>query len=92
MVLHSHLVLSCQCNAFNLNLDALWQLLNRNAAPRRLRDKILLVFCVELCKVGHIRQEAVDLDNSFNARSRSCKDTLDIGDARCSKVGNAAFD
>ena len=92
MVLDSRLMCSCQCNTFNLNLGALWQLLYRHAAPGRLRYKMLLVLRIKLCKVGHIRQEAVDFDNSFNARPRSYKYAPDIGDTRRSKVGNAALD
>ena len=85
-------MLSCQRNALNLDLGAFWQLLYCNTASRRLCDKMLLVFCVELCKIGHVRQEAIDLDNSFNAGPCSGKDALDVGNARCGKVGNAAFD
>ena len=71
-VLDPHLVLSCQRNAFDLDLDALWQLLDRDAAPSRLRDKMLLVFCVHFREVGHVRQKGVDLDDSLDARPRSC--------------------
>lgn len=57
------LLASCECNTLNLHGHALGQLIDRNAAPRRLMRKELLIDLIHLDEVIHRRQKHIDLDD-----------------------------
>jgi hypothetical protein len=72
MIINNHLLLSELTshtgirNALNLNRYTLRQLLNRNAASRRLMRKVLLVDFVHLGEVVHVVKEDIDLRSSVS--------------------------
>ncbi len=50
-----------------------------------------LVDTIHLRKVGHIRQEDIDLDHALNIRSRFSKNGDDVFDARFSLLLDVPF-
>lgn len=85
----THTVIS---NALDLNRYTLGQLLDRNAATRRLVREELLKHAVHLGEVCHVVEEDVDLDDVLDGCVGLLQDGDDVLAAQCCLVGDAALD
>lgn len=83
---HPHLR---QSHTFDLDRDALGQLVNRDAAPGRLVHEELLVHGIHLSEVVHGGQEHVDLDDLVERGPRGREHRAEVLDAQLRHLGDA---
>ena len=75
-----------QSNTLNLNVHALWQLVNSHTAPRWLMGEVLLVDTVHFRKAVHGCQKHIDLDHLLNSRAGFLEHGSEVLDAELCHV------
>lgn len=75
--------LTCLCsvrqsNALDLDVDALWELVDGDAGASRTVSKVAFVLAVHGREVGHVGEKDADLDDAGEVRTGGSQDSTDV--------------